>query len=560
VSAAERAGTGGPAHLDALTVFTDAPEAFAPRASWVLDTLLAPLGRRAALTRDPAHSRGAALVYAAEPVPGVPTIPCSRAAMELFAADRPLPPGAFAPRQAAAGAIVGAFPAREVIGGSPARDAAGVSPAAPAAGAVASKAAAAFTVPFDLVASAFALLACWDERTSADRDRFGRLPYSASVFAANPALRIEEPAVDAYVELLRTVLGPRLATLGSAPLSPAGWMWGAGKAGASYAIALTHDIDNLWRWTPRGFVTTGRRSAHALRHGNAAALGRELGDIGNWFTRHLPRRTDPLWTFPQMLAGEDARRVSSTFFVIARHTHPLDGDQPETYRKRTPEALALLNRHGREIGLHGNDSDRLGVDPLSDDRSLLARRAHAEVRGIRYHYLRCLYHETLPLLEQARFSYDTSLAFAEHEGFRCGCSFPFRPYHLGQQRPLDLVELPLAVMDGTLQEPHYRGLDAAAAESAAAAVLDLVDRSGGAVSILWHNNRFDRHVARGYDDVYWRLVDRVSTRGGWAAPAGDIVARWRAATGMKAPDSLQGAGAYVCASRVAATARAGGGS
>ncbi len=491
--------------LSDLEVFVDAPDGFLPRARWALDTMLAPLGRRAALTRDPALSAGAALAYAAAPVEGVPTIPCSAAALEIFAAERALPADAFATRECGHGSAVAAFPAD------------------PGAG---------FAVPFDLVASAFALLACWDERTTGERDKHGRLPYAASMFAVNPALRIDAPAVDVYVALLRAVLAPRLVALGLEPQPAAGWMWDTGKAGAGHAVALTHDLDNLWRWTARGFAATGYRSARAVRHGNGAVLRRELGDLGDWFTRHLPRRTDPFWTFPQLLGGEDARGISSTFFVIARHTHHSDGNQPETYRKLRPQALALLRRHGREIGLHGNDSDRLGLAPLSDDRSLLAGQAGTEVRGIRYHYLRCLYHETLPLLEQAGFSYDSSLAFAEHEGFRCGCSFPFRPYHLGEERPLDLVELPLTVMDGTLQEPHYRGLDAAGAERAAAAVLDNVARSGGAVSILWHNNRFDRRVSRGYDGVYWRLVDRALREGAWATSAGAVVTRWREATGM----------------------------
>ena len=150
--------------------------------------------------------------------------------------------------------------------------------------------------------------------------------------------------------------------------------------------------------------------------------------------------------------------------------------------------------------------------------------------GVRYHYLRALYHETLPHLEAAGFAYDTSLAFAEHEGFRCGCSFPFRPYHLGEERPLDLIELPLAVMDGTLQEPHYRDLAAPDAERAAASVLARALRSGGAVSLLWHNNRFDRRVSRGYDEVYWRLLDQALAHGAWCGSAADIVARWRQAT------------------------------
>jgi hypothetical protein len=486
--------------LPEISIFVGASELFAPRAAWVLETLLAPLGRRAEITHDPAQAHGAALAYAPEPVAGVPTIPCDAGAMELIAAERPLPAGAFAAVASGDSGAVAAWPAD------------------PGAG---------FVVPFDLVASAFVLLACWDERTTGERDKYGRLPFSASVFTASPELRIEEPAVDRYAELLRGALAPRLAELGLEPLPPAGSVWGAR---GRFAIALTHDLDNLWRWTRRGFGAAGYRTARAARHLQGRAVLRELGDGADWLVRHLPHHTDPFWTFPQILEGEDVRSVSSTFYVIARHTHKQDGNQPETYAKRIPRALALVGDAGREVGLHGNDADRLSVDELAEDRHSLSGRTGKAVTGIRYHYLRALYHETLPMLEQAGFTYDTTLAFAEHEGFRCGCSFPFRPYSLEEERPLELVELPLAVMDGTLQEPHYRGLAADDAEYTAAAVLSRALRSGGAVSLLWHNNRFDRRVSRGYDKVYWRLLDQALAHGAWCTSAADVVARWKAAT------------------------------
>ena len=485
-----------------LTVYVGAPEVFAARAAWVLETLLAPLGRRAAVTRDPARAGGAALAYAPEAVPGVPTIPCDAGAAELLTSDRPLPAGAFAGH--------GRSPVYAVAGWPAGREAG-------------------FAVPADLVASAFVLLACWDERTTAARDKHGRLPYASSVFAAQPALKIEDPAVDRYVEVLRAVLAPRLAALGLEPLPKPGWVWGPGKR---FAVALTHDVDNLWRWTRRGMAASGYRALRAARARNAAAFGREFGDVSDFVFRHLPNGTDPYWTFPQILSGEDARGVSSTFYVIARHTHKRDGNQPEIYRERIPGALRLLRRGRREVGLHGNDADRHGVEEVARDRDDLARHAGAEISGIRYHYLRALYHETLPFLETAGFTYDTSLAFAEHEGYRCGCSFPFRPYSLTDERPLELIELPLAVMDGTLQEPHYRSLEAEQAEWAAAAVLARALRSGGAVSLLWHNNRFDPRVSRGYDKVYWRLLDQALARGAVCGRACDIVARWSEATGM----------------------------
>jgi hypothetical protein len=507
-----------------LLVWSDAPEAFAPRARWVLETLLAACGRRLAMTRDVARLPECALAYAGAPQPGVPTIPCSPAALELLAAGRRLPPDSFARLLTAAGELTGAWPAAVAL-----------APAAAGAGA------AAFAAPFDLVASAFVLLACWDEHTRGERDAFGRLPFSASVFAENSALDIADPAVDGYVHLLRTLLAPRLATLGRAPLPAPGWLWAesdgavpvrAGAGDRRFAVALTHDVDNLWRWTPRGFAAAGFRSARALRHGDGAALRRELGDVWTWLTRHLPRRSDPYWTFPRMLAGEDERGLLSTFFVIARHTRRQDGAQPKTYARRIPAALALLARHRREIGLHGNDADRLDLAALTGDRDLLAQRADGPVNGVRYHYLRCLYHDTLPLLERAGLSYDSSLAFAEHEGFRCGCSWPFRPYSLADERPLDLVELPLALMDTGLRGAQYRALDSEAAERASLAVLERVAGGGGAVAVLWHNIRFDRRSARGYDDVYWRLLDWIAAQGGLATTAGAIVERYRKAAGM----------------------------
>jgi hypothetical protein len=524
-----------PSPLADLEVYVDAPEAFGPRAAWALETLLAPLGRTVTVTREAARAGAAALAYAPAPVAGVPTIPRSDEAMDLFAGARPLPAGAFAHRAPSGPGqvgIAGATPT--VVAAFPATDPAG------------------FAAPCDLVASSFALLACWDERTASERDRYGRLPYSASVFAANPELRIDVPAVDRYVELLRAVLPPRLAALGLAPLPQPGWMW----EDAGFAVALTHDVDNLWRWTRRGFAAAGYRTARSAYRRDWAAAGRELGDAGDWLVRHLPRRTDPYWTFPQILGGEDVRGVTSTFFVIARHTHKQDGNQPETYRRRIPEALSLLARHRREIGLHGNDADRLDLEPLAGDRACLAHEARTEVDGIRYHYLRCLYHETLPLLERAGFSYDTSLAFAEHEGFRCGCSFPFRPYSLAEERPLDLLELPLAVMDGTLQQPHYRGLPAREAEPTAAAVFARVRESGGASSLLWHNSRFDPRLSRGYDEVYWNLVDGVRDQGGIATSAGSIVARWRKALGLPKPSSPQANGPPTRVCRVDPTADA----
>ena len=49
---------------------------------------------------------------------------------------------------------------------------------------------------------------------------------------------------------------------------------------------------------------------------------------------------------------------------------------------------------------------------------------------MRFHYLRHRTHETLPLVAELGFRYDTSQGFAETPGLRAGFSLPYRPYDL----------------------------------------------------------------------------------------------------------------------------------
>ena len=486
----------------ALPVLVDVPDQFAPRATWVLQTLFAAGGTRLRVERDPSRATECALAYAAVPLADVPTLGLSVAALELFDKQAPLPRDSFAAHETGAGRLVGAFPCPDER----------------------------FVAPFDVVASAFVLLACWDELTRTQRDLHGRLPYANSTFATNAALQIERPAVDGYARLVEAAAGERLAALGLPPLSRPDWRAEGENTPARFAVALTHDLDNLWRWTSGGLRASARRSARGLRQRRFEPLAEEARDVYNWLTRHLPQGTDPYWTFPQIIGGEDERGVSSTFFALASHSRR-DFTQPLAYRRRLPAALHLLTQSGREVGLHGSDRDRTSLANLEEDRQSLAQRAGVPVGGMRYHYLRCLYHETLPLLDEAGFDYDSSMAFAEREGCRCGFSFPFHPYDTQHEKPLRLVELPLLLMDTGLADPQYRGLDANEAWQAGIDVLQRVRDSGGAAAILWHNSRFDPSASHGYDKVYWDLLQWTRAEYGFAGPAGEVVRRWRKRSG-----------------------------
>ncbi len=103
-----------------------------------------------------------------------------------------------------------------------------------------------------------------------------------------------------------------------------------------------------------------------------------------------------------------------------------------------------------------------------------------------------------------------------------GIAQPFRPWDLEADRPLRLVEIPLAVMDVTLGEDRYLGLSPAESERRLVEILDHAAERGGGFAVLWHNEWFDRETFRGWDRLYFGLVDAVHERGGVCVTAREL--------------------------------------
>jgi hypothetical protein len=290
--------------------------------------------------------------------------------------------------------------------------------------------------------------------------------------------------------------------------------------GARFAVALTHDVDVPWRWTRIGVLgAAARLKNHALagRAGQAAHEARGLARV----PLHKLRRTDPNWRFAEIAAEERAHDARSTFFLLAGHGHRADGAAPGAYDRLRPRLVETLLAADAEIGLHGSYLAAEDLDRLARERLLLAQ-LDGPLIGQRYHYLRVDPHRNLAPLAGIGFRYDTSLGFPDALGFRAGIAHPFRPWDFASDCPADLVELPLAVMDATLAEERYAGLSAQAAKPRVLALLDWAAERGGAFSILWHPERFDAPSARGWDRLYFELLEAVRERGGICLAAGEL--------------------------------------
>jgi peptidoglycan/xylan/chitin deacetylase (PgdA/CDA1 family) len=350
----------------------------------------------------------------------------------------------------------------------------------------------------DLVASAFWHLSRWEERAGTIRDEHGRFPASAAL--ADP----ERPAVDSLLQQFR-------AAVGDAGRTP-------------FTVALTHDVDTPWRWSgPRALLGAASRARVALRdHRPRDAAAEGLGLAAAPFRRL--RGTDPNWSYERIAAIERAHGGRSTYFVMAGNHHPADGPDPAAYDRLRPAIVAQIAAQGDEVGLHPSYTSSQVPERIAEERARLEQLTGAPVPGVRFHYLRHDTHTTLPELDRLGFGYDSSQGYGDAIGLRAGFSFPYRPYHLAEERPLGLVELPLAVMDATLAEQRYLGLPPTAALERMLRLLDRVAEVGGTVAILWHVDRFSREYAHGWDRVYDSVLEWVAGRGGRLVTAADAVA------------------------------------
>ncbi|MGN6378851.1 MAG: DUF7033 domain-containing protein [Gaiellales bacterium] len=351
----------------------------------------------------------------------------------------------------------------------------------------------------DVVASAFWHLSRWEERPGSARDDRGRFPASAAL--ADP----QRPVSDALARRLRRAVG-------------------APDGGGRFTVALTHDVDTPRRWYGRrallGAAGRARRAGQERRRDD---LSVELRGLAAWPV-HRMRGTDPNWVFQRIREIEAAHGGRSTYFVMAGHTHPADGASPATYDRARPAVVRQVLEQGDELGLHPSYEASERPELIGRQADRLAALAGEPVAGVRFHSRRHQAHGSLAELDRLGFAYDSSQGFAERPGLRAGLSHPYRPYDLAADRPLRLLELPLAVMDATLAERRYMGLTPEQGLRRAMDVLEPVAAAGGTVAVLWHNDRFDRVYGRGWDWAYDRLLAWVVERGGWLVGAADAVA------------------------------------
>ena len=186
--------------------------------------------------------------------------------------------------------------------------------------------------------------------------------------------------------------------------------------------------------------------------------------------------------------------------------------------------LGRLRSAGHEIGLHPSFHAFSHDRYLARERDLLEKELGYAPTSVRAHYLRWDDPATPRLFEQAGFRIDSTLGFADGTGFRHGTTMPFRLWDSRSERPLNVWEMPLAMMESALF--NRSGLDPQQAEERTRELATTCQRHGGALVGLWHTTLWDEIDCPGWGDHFVSTLNHGRNAGAATLSLSDALATW----------------------------------
>ncbi|MBO8183043.1 MAG: hypothetical protein H0Z28_09665 [Archaeoglobus sp.] len=295
--------------------------------------------------------------------------------------------------------------------------------------------------------------------------------------------------------------------------------------GKSFAVCLTHDVDEM-RKTYQYFT-------QFIKHIWKKNFSRAWYHIKSFFINLLSGK-NPYWTFEDIMKLEDGLNVRSTFFFL-NESAKVDIFKPKTWThyarkyefsdRKVAEIINKLFSEGWEIGLHGSYESYKDKWKLKKEKEYLESVLGHKIYGIRQHRLNLEIPRTWQYQEETGFEYDTSLGFRSSAGmgFRWGTCFPFYPYNAEQGRRMSLLEIPLTLMDVSLEEEDIW--------KNCTNFIDVVEKCGGVLTLLWHHNRFNGKEYPGYPDIYRRIIEICKKKNAWVVTAHEIAKWWNTRDG-----------------------------
>lgn len=263
--------------------------------------------------------------------------------------------------------------------------------------------------------------------------------------------------------------------------------------GKKFAVCLTHDID----------VIKQTLTSCAVESVKSTMKGDYINSL-QYTISGLDKKQHPFRDFERIMEIEDKYGARSSFYFLA--LKPGEKDYNYDLGEISDEIREIAD-NGWEVGLHGGHESYNNIKVMVQEKKLLESVLEKKVIGYRNHYLRFKTPDTWELLSKAGFKYDTTFGYADCAGFRNGMCHPFKPFNLNTGKEIDILEIPLVIMDRTLLKDYMR-LNFEKAWKLTKQLIDSVERYNGVITILWHNNSMDGDYLKFYEKTLKYCSDK----------------------------------------------------
>ncbi len=329
------------------------------------------------------------------------------------------------------------------------------------------------TCEIDIISSIFFMITRWEEYCNPIRDQYNRFPGTESI--AYQYHFLNRPLVNEYAELFWNLL-QQLQFPGC-------------RKEKKFRLHLTHDIDAL-QSHPKLISFVG----DIIKRKNPKMA----------VSRCKPPYIDPYDTYNFLMNKSEQLGIRSTFYFMASD-YRMNPTFPSNYlnTKKFKEVVTNIQSRNHCIGFHPGYTTYNHPQKWHEEKQKLETALGFSLTYCRQHYLLVDIPKIFTVWENEGMKNDSTLGYADQEGFRCGTGDRYPLFDFLNRKRLQVYELPLIVMDGTLNQ--HKKLAPKQAEECLLYYINIGKKYHMDITFLFHNSSFDNFEWNGWKKIYENL-------------------------------------------------------
>lgn len=246
-------------------------------------------------------------------------------------------------------------------------------------------------------------------------------------------------------------------------------------------LFISHDIDSV-------YGSLKYDGLWALKNGNISLMMQVIVQT--------VLKKPPWFNMDKIVKLENEYDVKACYYWIVQNGRSPDGIKNGDYSfgsERIQKQVDLVKSSGNEIGLHKstmNTGFREEVDQIPN------------VTSNRFHFLKINPPKSFIEMESNGIQSDSSIGFPYHMGFKNSFGMPYYPFDVIHRNKLQLLEIPLQIMDGMFNITNQDSGQAAYHQ-----ITNFIESNkfNAIISILWHNSEMTDYAYK-WSFVYYKKL------------------------------------------------------